>query len=112
MRERKRRANELSRSVARIQAAVLALVFGLMGGAGLFLMTVWLLLKGGAEVGPHLRLLSNYFPGYSVTWMGSLVGFFWGALVGALVGWTIGTVYNRIVGIRFPSERGTRKDER
>jgi hypothetical protein len=102
MRKRKQRTNELSRSVARIQAAVLALVFGLMGGAGLFLMTVWLLLKGGETVGPHLALLSNFFLGYSVTWKGSIVGFFWGALVGALIGWAIGKLYNRIVGIRFP----------
>ena len=92
---------ELSRAVARIHAGVLALVFGLIGGFGLFAMTVWLILKGGPIVGPHLQLLSNYFPGYSVTWKGGLLGFFWGMLIGGIVGWMIGQIYNRIVSIRF-----------
>lgn len=96
------RANELSHSVVRIHAVVLSLVFGLISGTCLFLMTVWLILKGGETIGPHLGLLRNYFFGYSVTWAGSLAGFFWGFLVGALIGWAIGKVYNHIVGIRFP----------
>jgi hypothetical protein len=95
-------AKELSRAVARIQAAVLALVFGLIGGSGLFLMTAWLLIRGGDEVGPHLRLLAIYFIGYSVTWHGSIIGFCWGAFTGGLIGWAIGMVYNRIVNVRFP----------
>ena len=102
MGENENRKNELSRAVARIQAAVLALVFGLICGLGLFLMTVWLILKGGPVVGPHLGLLGNFFPGYSVTWRGSIAGLFWGTLTGALVGWVIGKVYNRIVALRFP----------
>ena len=102
MGENENRKNELSRAVARIQAAVLALVFGLICGLGLFLMTVWLILKGGPVVGPHLGLLGNFFPGYSVTWRGSIAGLFWGTLAGALIGWVIGKVYNRIVALRFP----------
>ena len=91
---------ELSRVVAKIQGGVLAVVCGLMGGLGLFVMTVWLLLEGGPTVGSHLQLLSNYFIGYSVTWQGSLVGLFYGALTGGILGWTIGFIYNRMVGIR------------
>lgn len=95
-------ANELSRAVARIQTAVLAVSFGLIGGLGLFAMTVWLLIKGGDQVGSHLQLLGQYFIGYSVTWRGSFVGLFYGTLLGGIVGWAIGKVYNRIVRIRFP----------
>jgi hypothetical protein len=91
----------LRRAVARIHAGVLALVFGLLGGFGLFAMTAWLILKGGPNVGPHLQLLSNYFPGYSVTWSGGILGFFWGMLFGAIIGWSIGQIYNRIVSIRY-----------
>jgi hypothetical protein len=91
---------ELSRVVAKIQGGVLAVVCGLMGGLGLFIMTVWLLLEGGPTVGSHLQLLSNYFIGYSVTWKGSLVGLFYGALTGGVLGWAIGFIYNRVVGIR------------
>jgi hypothetical protein len=91
---------ELSRAVARIHAGVLALVCALLGGGGLFLMTVWLLIKGGPNVGLHLNLLGNYFYGYSVTWLGSIVGLVWGTVVGGLVGWTIGQVYNLVVWVR------------
>jgi hypothetical protein len=70
------------------------------GGLGIFVMTVWLLIKGGPQVGLHLQLLSHYFIGYSVTWTGSVVGCFYGALIGGIVGWTIGKIYNGVVGIR------------
>lgn len=91
---------DLSRMVARVQAGVLALVFAIIGGSGLFIMTVWLLIKGGRNVGSHLRLLGHYFPGYSVTWTGSIVGFFYGALIGAIAGWSIGKIYNWIARLR------------
>jgi len=91
---------ELSRAVAKIQAGVLAFVCGLIGGLGLFLMTVWLLLEDGPQVGSHLRLLSNYFIGYSVTWGGSVIGLLYGALTGGVLGWTIGYIYNKVVGLR------------
>ncbi|CAI4033990.1 MAG TPA: hypothetical protein VLA99_08965 [Nitrospiraceae bacterium] len=91
---------ELSRAVARIQAWLLAAGFGIVGGAGLFLMTVWLLIRGGEHVGSHLQLLSNYFVGYSVTWTGSLIGFLYGAVTGGLIGWSIATIYNRVADLR------------
>jgi len=97
----KAREEEIGRAVAKMQAGVLAWVCGLIGGLGLFIATVWLLLKGGTQVGEHLRLLSQYYPGYSVTWTGSIVGFFYGALTGGLLGWAIGMIYNKIVGIRL-----------
>ncbi len=100
MTKRHAETDEVSQAVARIQAGVLALVCALIGGVGLFAMTVWLLIKGGPQVGAHLQLLGQYFIGYSVTWKGSLVGLFYGALTGGIVGWAIGTVYNRIIGIR------------
>lgn len=63
-------------------------------------MTAWLLIKGGPQVGAHLQLLGQYFVGYAMTWKGSLVGIFYGALTGGLVGWAVGTIYNGIVGLR------------
>jgi hypothetical protein len=92
--------NEVSRAIARIQTGVLTIVFAALGGLGLFLMTGWLVVKDGPNVGAHLRLLGNYFPGYSVTWLGSIIGFFYGAVVGGIIGWSVGTIYNRVVGIR------------
>ncbi len=51
--------DEVSRVVVRIQAGVLALVGALIGGIGLFVMTAWLLIKGGPQVGAHLQLLGH-----------------------------------------------------
>jgi hypothetical protein len=91
---------EVSRAVARIHAGVLALVCAVLGGGGLFVMTLWLVLKGGPNVGAHLGLLSWYFYGYRVTWLGAFIGLFWGALAGGVVGWVVGEVYNLVVWVR------------
>jgi hypothetical protein len=45
-------------------------------------------------VGQNLGLLRAYYPGYSVTWAGSLVGFVYGALTGAVLGWCVAWLYN------------------
>ncbi|MBW3660463.1 MAG: hypothetical protein KY397_02370 [Gemmatimonadetes bacterium] len=83
-------------AVARMRAGVMAIVFGMVGGLGLFIATAWLLVRGGEDVGRNLGLLSNYFPGYSVTWPGSMVGLLYGAMVGAIVGGSVAWIYNRI----------------
>jgi hypothetical protein len=91
---------EIARAIARIQAGMLAFVFATLGGLGVFLMTAWLLVKGGQNVGLHLQLLGNYFWGYSVSWPGCFVGLFYGALLGGLSGWAIGALYNLFVTYR------------
>ena len=87
-------------AVARLHAGVLALVGAVLGGLVLFLMTVWLLLKGGSPVGPHLQLLAQYFPGYSVTWPGAFVGLAYGAAAGSAAAWLVGMLYNLVAGVR------------
>jgi hypothetical protein len=95
-----RQADEISQTLARIKADALALVCALIGGGGLFAMTVWLVIKDGPQAGQHLQLLSNYFVGYSVTWPGALVGLVYGAITGGVVGWAVGRIYNRVVNAR------------
>ena len=70
---------------------------GLLLGLGLFIATNALVLKGGEVVGPHLGLLSVYFPGYSVTFAGSLVGFVYAFVLGYGIGRTISVIYNRLI---------------
>lgn len=94
--------DDISREVVRIQAGVLALVCGVLCGLGLFVMTVWLLIKDGPGAGPHLQLLGQYFAGYSVTWAGSFIGLIYGLLTGGIIGWVVGKIYNLVVGIRQP----------
>lgn len=83
-------------AVARLRARVAALATGMIGGTALSVATLWLVLRGGVDVGAHLGLLRFYFPGYTVTWSGTVVGFFYGALTGALVGWSFASLYNWI----------------
>jgi len=90
----------LRRAVARLRAVVMAVTFGMVGGVGLFIATAWLLVRGGENVGQHLGLLSNYLPGYSVTWGGAVVGLLYGALVGAVIGAAIAWTYNTVALIR------------
>lgn len=92
--------DEISQALARIKTNALAIVCAMIGGVGLFVMTAWLLIKDGPDTGQHLQLLSNYFIGYAVTWWGSVVGLFYGALTGGVVGWAVGTIYNKVVSLR------------
>lgn len=90
-------------AVVRMRARIMAVVFGMLGGTGIFVATAWLLIRGGPQVGLHLGLLSNYFPGYSVTWPGAVIGFVYGALVGAVLGYALAWIYNRIAERRHPA---------
>ena len=73
------------------------LALGLLGALGLFAATVVLVVKGGPNPGPHLGLLGIYFPGYSVTWSGALVGFAYAFVIGYAAGRAIAAIYNRLV---------------
>ena len=86
----------LRKAVAHLNAKLLGTVLGLIMGFGLFLATIILVLKGGPVVGPHLALLSQFFPGYSVTFLGSIIGFFYAFVAGFLIGAVLGIVYNQI----------------
>lgn len=86
----------IRRAVARLRAGILAVVFAMMTGAGLFVATAWLLVKGGENVGATLGLLGNYLPGYGVTWPGAIVGLLYGAAIGGAAGWSLARIYNRL----------------
>lgn len=90
----------LERAVIRLNANILGLVLGIIGGLIIFLTTNFLLLKGGEVVGPHLALLRNFFPYYSVTFLGSIVGFFWALVFGYVAGFLIASVYNLVVKLK------------
>ena len=90
----------------RVNALSFGIVAGLVAGLGLFVATNWLVLKGGAhgedgrEVGPHLSLLAQYFIGYSVTFVGSLIGFLWAFACGLAVGYLGSWLYNAVAHLR------------
>ncbi len=81
----------------RLNGRAWGIAMGLLLGGGLFIATNFLVIKGGAQVGPHLGLLRVYLPGYSVSFLGSLVGFVYLLVVGYGIGRVVGSVYNRMV---------------
>jgi len=91
---------KLFRGVLLLNAKVLGLVLGITFAFVVFVATNWLLIKGGKQVGPHLQLLSQYFLGYRVSFLGSLIGAAYGFAIGTLCGALIGWIYNGIVGLR------------
>ena len=86
----------LKRAVEVLNEKAWGIGLGLVLGVGLFVATNFLILKGGGNVGPHLRLLSAYFPGYSVTFTGSLIGFVYLFVLGYAAGRTAVTLYYRL----------------
>lgn len=83
-------------SLMRLNARAWGIAMGLLFGGGLFLATVFLVIRGGPTVGQHLSRLSVFFPGYSVTWIGALIGFVYAFVLGYGLGRFIGSVYNRL----------------
>ncbi len=87
---------QLEHAVILLNEKLLGIVLGFLTGAGLFLMTNFLVLKGGPHVGAHLGMLGNFFPGYRVTFLGSIIGFCYAFVVGSVIGVVLGAVYNKI----------------
>ncbi len=84
----------LTRVVLKLEKRAFGLAMGATLGTLLFLMTMWLVVKDGGVVGPRLQLLSHFFPGYTVTAQGSLVGLAYGFATGFLAGWTFAFLRN------------------
>ena len=98
---------KLLNAVAILNAKVLGIILGITFGLIIFIITIWLVIKGpqlspsGEYVlGPHLQLLSQFFIGYTVFYLGSIVGFIYGFAIGTILGTLIGWIYNSIVELR------------
>ena len=68
---------------------------GILWGFLLFVLT---LLEAARGVGHTMGVLSALYLGYSVTYLGSLVGLVYGFVSGALVGAAFCWLYNRFAG--------------
>lgn len=90
----------IEHSIARLRIGISAVVTAMVAALVLFVATLWLVIKGGPNVGQHLGLLRAYYPGYSVTWTGSLLGLVYGGLTGFALGGCVAWLYNLIAGWR------------
>lgn len=105
----------LTRVFVKLDRMALGLSVGMAAGLLLFFATLLLVMEGGEVVGPNLQLLSQFFPGYSVTASGSLLGLAYGFVAGFVSGWGIAllrnvTMFLTVAGIRQSIElRSLRK---
>ena len=83
-----------------LNAQVLGLTLGIISAMGLFFATNFLILKGGEHVGVNLQLLSHFFYGYKVTFLGSFIGAIYAFVAGFVAGYLIGTIYTWVAKLR------------
>ena len=79
---------------AKIDKIAFATATGSVLGILMFVATLWLVIKGGNVVGPNLRLLGEYFKGYTVTVKGAFLAFVYSFLWGFLIGWLFAYIRN------------------
>ena len=87
----------LERVFLKLDRVAFGVSLGTVTGLVLFLATLILVAKGGDVVGPNLRLLSQYFPGYHVTASGSALGLVYGFLTGFIGGWFFALLRNTMM---------------
>jgi len=85
----------LRTALVRLNALTLALVAGTLTGAGVFLVTMALVLKGGSDVGSTLGLLSHYLPGFTVSVGGAFLGLLWGVVIGSALAYGPAWIFYR-----------------
>lgn len=76
---------KLVRAISRRNALALSTAIGAISGAGVFVATLVLVIKGGPNPGPMLSHLRYYLPGYSVSWAGAFLGLLGGFVEGFLL---------------------------
>ncbi len=78
----------------KLNARALALSAGILWGAAVFVITIATLLRGAP--GQHLSLLGGVYPGYTVSYPGSVIGFVYGFVSAAVLGWLLARLYNKM----------------
>jgi hypothetical protein len=87
------------KSLAKLNSVALGIAVGTLLALIIFLATNVLIFKGGDVIGPNLALLSQYFIGYKVTFVGSLIGLLYGFVSGFILGWLIAFLRNSFVAL-------------
>jgi hypothetical protein len=83
--------------LAYVDARALGLSLGIICGLWLSLLTIASSYLGVKAAWPGLALLSQYFPGFRVSYSGSLTGFVYASLCGFVAGYLFAWVRNYLV---------------
>lgn len=95
----------LGQAFAKLDAVALGVGVGTAWGGTIWLMTALLLAKGGEQIGPNLSLLNQFMPGYSVTWIGGVVGLLYGFGAGFVFGFAFARARNTAMRLHLGSRK-------
>jgi hypothetical protein len=98
--------NAMTDAFGKLDRFGFGLSIGITTSLVLFVSTLWLVIKGGETVGPNLQLLSQFFPGYSVTPLGSAIGLAYGFAAGFIGGYLFALARNAALFFRLATMRG------
>jgi hypothetical protein len=70
------------------------LTCGILWGLLVLLSTYWIIVTGSA--GNTLALLHKFYFGYSVSWLGGIIGLIWGFVDGLICGAIFAWLYNKL----------------
>ena len=83
-----------ARGFPTLDGVALGVSMGILFGFILCIATLLLISKGGNVVGPRLQLIGEFYPGYSVTAWGSVLGLAYGFVTGLVGGWAFAFLRN------------------
>jgi protoporphyrinogen oxidase len=89
----------LIRAFARMDKLAFAVAIGTICGLLVLSATLWIISRGGDVLNSHLRLLAQYFIGYTVTVKGGFIAFGYSFFWGFLFGWLFAYLRNLFLAI-------------
>jgi hypothetical protein len=83
----------LTRAFAPMHKLALGVAVGLTSAVGLFALTAFHIILPSPQAA-NIALLSQYFYGYQIDWLGAFIGAWWGFVAGFVAGWFFAFVRN------------------
>ncbi|WP_420640829.1 NAD(P)/FAD-dependent oxidoreductase [Candidatus Leptofilum sp.] len=87
----------------KLDPLALGMSLGIVAGMSLLLATLFMVATGGDIAGQTLTLLAQFYPGYTVTAVGSLIGLGYGFLTGFALGWGYAFLRNAVTALYLVS---------
>ncbi|MEM7334024.1 MAG: FAD-dependent oxidoreductase [Chloroflexota bacterium] len=87
----------------KLDPLALGISLGAVVAIGLAILTLIVVPQGESMVADYLALINQFFPGYSVTIRGSLLGAAYGYLVGFIIGWLFAFLRNAATAVYITS---------
>ncbi len=84
---------------AKIDKTAFSIASGFIFFLGMFAVTAIVINLGTAtevSIAPYLQSISYYLPGYSLTWMGNLIGSIYLGIIGAIIGLIFAILWNLV----------------